>query len=320
MSELNDLQQSRLDFMQNNIRRMRSICEWSGNDLADLLGISRQSINNLETDKSKITPALFFALSVVLEEFCKKVPDSRALLDACVANFPQHELKDPAKASIGNLCSLWLLEYPNQFTMTKERTYGKNKPSSMQIMETIAANYKIFVCPDILLSNFGLSRIEDLCMLAKESGNRVNVPANAFKEIVNQMDNQTKEHIAQLQNDGSLIFRGDKNDPSLEKLLIEKFIFYKDKYNICLITNDTRLAHDVMLLNNITSLDKNTIVVINIDDRGYLNFCDPNLAQNLVTSKSIEEYQDFDNNFSKSIIDFKNVPEDNDSTQGWSEI
>lgn len=48
--------------MKNRVRELRSAKEWSQSDLADKLGVSRQTINAIETEK--YDPSLPLALKV----------------------------------------------------------------------------------------------------------------------------------------------------------------------------------------------------------------------------------------------------------------
>ena len=48
--------------MKNKLREMRAVKDWSQSDLADKLGVSRQSINAIETEK--YDPSLPLAFKV----------------------------------------------------------------------------------------------------------------------------------------------------------------------------------------------------------------------------------------------------------------
>ena len=50
--------------MRNQLRELRATREWSQNDLADKLGVSRQTINALET--GKYDPSLPLAFKIAL--------------------------------------------------------------------------------------------------------------------------------------------------------------------------------------------------------------------------------------------------------------
>lgn len=49
--------------MKNQLRELRATREWSQNDLADKLGVSRQTINALETEKYDPSLPLAFKIA-----------------------------------------------------------------------------------------------------------------------------------------------------------------------------------------------------------------------------------------------------------------
>jgi putative transcriptional regulator len=51
--------------MENRIRELRAVKRWSQADLADVLGVSRQTINALETGKYDPSLPLAFKISKV---------------------------------------------------------------------------------------------------------------------------------------------------------------------------------------------------------------------------------------------------------------
>ena len=58
--------------MKNKLRELRAAKEWSQSDLADKLGVSRQTVNAIETEK--YDPSLPLALKVA-RLFKKKIED-----------------------------------------------------------------------------------------------------------------------------------------------------------------------------------------------------------------------------------------------------
>jgi putative transcriptional regulator len=49
--------------MKNNLRELRAAREWSQGDLADKLGVSRQTVNAIETEKYDPSLPLAFKLA-----------------------------------------------------------------------------------------------------------------------------------------------------------------------------------------------------------------------------------------------------------------
>lgn len=284
MSDLNSLQQARLAFLQGKLRRIRSICGFCGNDLAVLLGVTRQTIANLEMTKTALAPPMLLALAAVLEEYCRKTPEAAPLLDLCMADFPMPPDWSGPKPDAANLASLWFSAWPEQFSPGAGRE--SRSIQSFELMELVSANFKIFFCPDILLFPAGISRLEDLCALAGDCGNVVNIPGMAFRKIAEDLPHETKTRIAALQHERTLVLRGEEEDPPLASLLLEKFIQLRTKYNLCLVTNDETLAFDILKLNDLKSLLGRPILALKLDQAGEIGLWDEKLADALLSRRT----------------------------------
>ena len=64
--------------MKNCIRELRSKREWSQAELADRLGVSRQTINAIETGKYDPSLPLAFALARIFKMKIEEVFDDRS--------------------------------------------------------------------------------------------------------------------------------------------------------------------------------------------------------------------------------------------------
>ena len=55
--------------MKNRLRELRAVKEWSQADLADQLGVSRQTVNAIETEKYDPSLPLAFKVARLFEQF-----------------------------------------------------------------------------------------------------------------------------------------------------------------------------------------------------------------------------------------------------------
>jgi putative transcriptional regulator len=54
--------------MKNQLRELRAVKAWSQNDLAEALGVSRQTINAIETEKYDPSLPLAFAIAKLFKQ------------------------------------------------------------------------------------------------------------------------------------------------------------------------------------------------------------------------------------------------------------
>lgn len=62
--------------MKNQLRELRALKEWSQGDLADALGVSRQTINAIETEKYDPSLPLAFKLARLFKQPIEKIFDA----------------------------------------------------------------------------------------------------------------------------------------------------------------------------------------------------------------------------------------------------
>ncbi len=65
--------------LKENLREIRRIAGWSGEDLGGMLGLSRQSISKLETGLSSLTVAQYIAVRHLLDAWMKSHPENKTL-------------------------------------------------------------------------------------------------------------------------------------------------------------------------------------------------------------------------------------------------
>ena len=53
--------------LQNNLKSIREILSWTSADLGDLIGVTKQTISNLETKNSKLTKLHYIAIRTVVD-------------------------------------------------------------------------------------------------------------------------------------------------------------------------------------------------------------------------------------------------------------
>ena len=76
--------------LQNNLKAIREILNWTSSDLSNLIGVTKQTIRNLETQKSRLTKLHYIALRTVIDfeiENLKTTDQDRANRAELLLNF-----------------------------------------------------------------------------------------------------------------------------------------------------------------------------------------------------------------------------------------
>ena len=68
--------------LQRNLKLVRSAAGWNQQELADLIGVSRQTINNIENQKSPMSPTQYVAIAAMLDLRQKEKPGLNNVIEA----------------------------------------------------------------------------------------------------------------------------------------------------------------------------------------------------------------------------------------------
>lgn len=267
MANLTSIQAAQINFIQQNFRKLRSICEWSASDVAEVLGITRQTINNIELSKTQLNPLQYIGFVSMLEYCRKSRPDVSAYLDICLAHFPRSE-----QGYATNLLSAWYEFFPKQFSKAGSLKGVFRNVQSINLIEHIVKRYKIFVTPDIFQGN--KKCLEELGAAALQYNNPLIVPAKAFFQIEPSLSEDCRNFVAACRSDGRMKFYGSEQDTSLAEVITTQMLRLRGKYPLCLVTGNRVLASDMQTLGTLQSVSGHEILTARIIDDTYLELWD----------------------------------------------
>lgn len=267
MANLTTIQKAQLDFIQQNFRRLRSICEWSASDVAEVLGITRQTVNNLELGKTQLSPLQYIGFASMLEHCRKSRRDVAAYLNICLEHFPGSD-----QGTAGDLLSSWFCFFPKQFPRTEVPGNALRNIQSVKLIEHIIASCKVIVTPDIFLGN--RKCLEELGAAALQYHNPLIVPAKAFGLLEASLSEDGRAFVDACRRDGRIKFYGDEQDPPLAEVVTMQMLRLRSKYPLCLITNDRLLAADIQTLGSLQSVSGYDILTARIVGDAYLQLWD----------------------------------------------
>lgn len=288
MNEHISIQATLLDFLQQHLRQIRGICNWSGSEMAQVLGVTRQTVSNIETGKTKLPPSLYLAIGAMLEKRCQQSPLLKEYLDVYFSRFPSSLFNiDDRSVAADTLVESWFATFPEQFS----KTVSAYEPSSIlmcrQLMQSISQNCKILLCPSIVLHDRQLDCIEELCEMAHQHGNSPILPYRAFREMEKQLSHDSAQRIQKLLDTKLLAVYGSEDDPPLNLLTVQLFFSLRMKYRLAFITDDSKLADDLRQLNSLKTVDGYPAYALTITDDGLLQNYFP--ADGMTLDNSVQD-------------------------------
>lgn len=92
--QMNEITQARIDFLQEHLSAIRKLLGWSAAVLGDKIGVTKQTISNLENKKTKMAQTQYIAVRAVMEYEIRNRNDSTYLLEIAAALLDLDSLSD----------------------------------------------------------------------------------------------------------------------------------------------------------------------------------------------------------------------------------
>jgi len=273
--------------MQNSLRQIRQLCGWSAKDLGEYMGVTRQTINNIETKKTVMSTTQYVALCAVLDKRAEKEPHimraAIAILEGnTIMNTPQEILasipKPPAE-SISDLTLLdkWFMAFPES---NLRMPMKKASQMDMDSLNAIAKYYKIIAHADFLLHSQAETFFTKVAQSLKEVGNKIIVPLRAIEvmqDAVLSFDpnlylpaKNGLNLLAKMQKNHLLDIRGEETDQDLNGLLQAIFAQHHTHHRLFLLTQNQDLASDILRLNESKTIQSYPISAGRLKEDGSL--------------------------------------------------
>lgn len=270
VEQFDTLSEAIITAQQKSLKLIRQALELGVQEFADYIGVTRQTINNLETQKTQMSVTQFVAICAVIDYFLKKKPKLKQIVYPLLQTNEETSvdfvhLMDKSDSS---LLMRWFALFDdslnsdefksvsgawNEFgidnTSNAEPTHG---PSFTYL---VVENCRIFFDDSVLICPHLTSRIEPLFKLLEENRKKIIIPKRAIDSVYmgkaagKDFYSNGVNVLEQMNNRNILEIRGDKNDGSVAATLMSVFAKFKSQYRLVLFTQDTALASQICTLN-----------------------------------------------------------------------
>ena len=275
--------------MQNSLRQIRQICSWSAKDLGEYMGVTRQTINNIETKKTVMSTTQYVALCAVLDKKAESQPHLMraviAILEGNMPLFTDMQTLNSLSASVPYTLDPIAISLLDKWFMAFPQTIGPIQISkSVQIDENtliaIAKHYKIIAHADFLLHPKAISFVTSYEKMLKRFSSKIIVPLRAVEAIQDAIlsfnpslygpARNSLNLLAKMQKSDLLDIRGEESDQDLNGLMQAIFAKHRTRNRLFLLTQNEGLAKDVLQLNDSKTIQAYPISAGRLRDDGSL--------------------------------------------------
>lgn len=253
MDFYNQLRQRMIDTMQVSLKQIRQVLNLRVQEFSDIIGLTRQSINNLESSKIKMSTVQFIAICSIIDYFVESQPELMHIIIS-ILNSNDTLYNDYIFDDISNNNSLlkkWFSCFPDN---------SKIINTNADTINDLVENYKIFLDDTALCEIININQIASLTSKMHQLAKRFIIPLRAIDLIQSQLlsenvilKNAARQGMTNLQlfqELGISEIRGEQSDVNIMTTLVSVFVKYKVVYRLALITQNKKLAKSILLLND----------------------------------------------------------------------
>lgn len=268
-----ELRDDRIEKMQSALPELRKFLGLTGQELSEFLGVTRQTVNNLEQKKTRLTATQYVAYAAVLDFYLERHPDDVETLQAIVRrSSPQED--DPELAALeyrsGSFLHDWFSIFPSEDDRRLPEVTEKER------LRILSRQYLIFLHTDFLMAPEAENFVQRLAPCMSRAENRAIVPVSVIQELQAKLFSPEESESARkalgllkiAKQAGILEVFGDLNDPSPAELYHRLFPKLRVKRRIVLLTESSNFAEEIFSFNH--TEEGFSIKVAHLNEQGEL--------------------------------------------------
>lgn len=254
------LKQRQIETMQLSLRQLRLMLNIGVQEFSDIVGLSRQSVNNLESGKVKMNAVQYLAICAVLDHFIESQPENIPIMCSILnSNDTMYDGELYGELPGNSLVRKWFSTFPDNSKVT---IHG------LDVVTDLVRSYKVFLDDTALCRMDGAGRVEELICGIQSASKKFFVPLIAIEMLQMRLNNDDLSQSGQQENDLLLAtrnginnlhrlqmldvvdIRGEKEDYSVSTTLESVFVKFRNIHRMALITQNRKLAERILRCNN----------------------------------------------------------------------
>lgn len=276
MDHLWKARQALIENFQVSMKAIRLLMGYTIIDLAEYVGVTRQTITNLETGKSKMSVMQFLSLAAVVDNYILINGEMYQAI-AAILDGGGKKIKGRYDSSFSSFSLLrrWFLLFEG--TGSEVVPNGKQSLDASQIQQ-MARDYKVFLDDTVLLSEGAEGFLQSWVNHLAAEKTKLIIPLRAIEQIQEQAQDADCSQRAVnalrllnwMQQKNLVQIRGEESDVSLHDTILSVFFKFRGTHRLCLITQDKAFATEILRLNKMRGQSGFSIAVGYIDGGGDL--------------------------------------------------
>lgn len=274
-----EARQKIIENFQLSMRSLRLLMGYSIAELAEYVGVTRQTINNLETGKSKMTAMQFLSLAAVVDNYISSNGDMYQAIEAILdGNGKKTAGVYDTSFSGFSLLRRWFLLFDGALGLELSAAANNGDLPDEANIQKLVRGYKIFLDDTALCAEKAEKFIASLVDHLNGANEKLIIPFRAIEQVQEYVQNAARsQHAVQalklvnwMQQKKIAEIRGEESDSALHDTILSVFAKFRSLHRLCLITQDRTFANEVLWLNTPDNHQGFNIVAGSINEDGKL--------------------------------------------------
>ena len=279
-----------IENFQDSLRLVRHLMEFGVEEFAEAIGVTRQTVNNLETKKTKMSATQYIAIAALVDNYFaqneRMLPALKAIIDSDGKDYGE-EYETAFRGD--SLLRRWFedfIDFPDDENVADDDFEDFSDDDENPLWD-LAQDYKIFIDAELLKTAAADDFVFDLMAALDFAEGKAVIPLRSIEQLKAESSPeefaQAMDFIQQMNGHEVLQIFGEETDSDFRNTILTVFERFRNKYHLCLITPDESLAREVLKLNNAD--DTLGIAAAFVEDGMLKFYVDEELAEEEVTAE-----------------------------------
>ena len=280
---LENSRQQMIENLQISLRAIRNLMGFSAQELGDFIGVTRQTINNLETGKSKMIPIQYVSLSAVIDNYVAAHDEMLVAIETIIDGNGKKQNKDYVSSfHNSSLLKRWFACFGEFNDIRLALGDSAYETDYNTLLTNLISGYKVFIAADALMSENVDTFICAFGDRLYTERARVIIPLRVVEQIqqlltvVGESSRAVKalKIINDMQRRGIVELRGEIGDTNPQDTILSVFAKFRSTHRLCLVTQDEVFAAEITGLNVTSDKQGFDIIAGYIDGGGVFRLFD----------------------------------------------
>ncbi len=253
---------------------------YSASDLADFVGVTRQTINNLETGKTKMSPTLYISLAAVVDNYIMNNGEMfNAIKTIIDGNKKKRNESYDTSFSNVSLLKRWFACFKEPVDFNSAAMTYENMEEYGSLLQRLAGKYKVFIDTDVFFDSKSGDFLNMFSGYLVTENAKFIIPKRVTDQLLEMMQEVSASEkainalkkINELQQKNIVQIRGEDSDSNVHDTILSVFAKFRSLHRLCLITQNEPFANEVKHLNESSEKQGFDIVIGFVDENGLLS-------------------------------------------------